>query len=88
MNSACIWSFSGLYFPAFGLNTERYSVSFRIQSECGKIRTTKTQNTETFYVVAISPETLKLQREMIKKVYTRVQEKVKEIRQDFATAVQ
>ena len=23
-------------FPVFGLNTERYSVSLRIQSECGK----------------------------------------------------
>ena len=34
--------FSGLYFPAFGLNTERYFVSLRIQSECGKIRTRKT----------------------------------------------
>ena len=29
--------FSGLYFPAFGLNTERYGVSLRIQSKCGKI---------------------------------------------------
>ena len=29
---------SGRYFPAFGLNTERYEVSLRIQSECGKIR--------------------------------------------------
>ena len=25
------------YFPTFGLNTERYSVSLRIQSECGEI---------------------------------------------------
>ena len=33
--------FSGPYFPAFGLNTERYEVSLRIQSECGKIRTRK-----------------------------------------------
>ena len=33
--------FSGQYFPAFGLNTERYEVSLRIQSECGKIRTRK-----------------------------------------------
>ena len=33
--------FSGPYFPAFGLNMERYSVSLRIQSECGKIRTRK-----------------------------------------------
>ena len=28
--------FSGPYFPAFTLHTERYSVSFRIQSEWGK----------------------------------------------------
>ena len=33
--------FSGPYFPAFGLNTERYFVSLRIQSECRKIRTRK-----------------------------------------------
>ena len=33
--------FSDLYFPAFGLNTERYWVSLRIQSECRKIRTRK-----------------------------------------------
>ena len=30
---------SGPYFSTFGLNTERYFVSLRIQSECGKIRT-------------------------------------------------
>ena len=33
--------FSGLYFPTFGLNTERYRVSLRIQSDGGKIRTQK-----------------------------------------------
>ena len=33
--------FSGPYFPAFGLSTEIYEVSFRIQSECGKIWTRK-----------------------------------------------
>ena len=33
--------FSGPYFPAFGLNMERYFVSLRIQSECWKIRTSK-----------------------------------------------
>ena len=27
------------YFPIFGLNTERYGVYLRIQSECGKIQT-------------------------------------------------
>ena len=29
--------FSGPYFPAFGQNTDRYGVSLRIQSECGKM---------------------------------------------------
>ena len=33
--------FSGPYFPAFGLNTKRYGVSLRIQSECGKIQNRK-----------------------------------------------
>ena len=33
-----IRSFSGSYFPIFGVNTERYSVSLRIQSKCWKIR--------------------------------------------------
>ena len=28
---------SGPYFPAFRLNTERYEVSLRILSECGKM---------------------------------------------------
>ena len=46
-----IRSNSGPYFPAFGLNTERYSVSLRIQSECGKIRTRITPNRDTFYGV-------------------------------------
>ena len=48
MKIASIWSFSDPYSPSFGLNTERYSVS---QSECGKIRTRKTPNTDTFHPV-------------------------------------
>ena len=51
MKSVRIGSFSRLYFFALGLKTERYSVSFRIQSECGKIRTRKTPNTDTFHIV-------------------------------------
>ena len=43
--------FSGPYFPAFGLNTERYSVSLRIQSECGKMRTRKTPYLDTFHTM-------------------------------------
>ena len=46
-------SFSGPYFPSFTLNTERYSVSLRIQSKCWKMQTRKTPNTETCYAVLI-----------------------------------
>ena len=51
LKSVCIRSFSGPYFPAFGLNTGRYCVSLRIQSECGKIWTRETPNTDTFYAM-------------------------------------
>ena len=50
--------FSGLYFPAFGLNTERYEVSLRIQSECGKIRTRKNS------VVGLFSQSVRKSREM------------------------
>ena len=43
VKSVCIRIFYGLYFPAFGLNTETYRVSIRIQSECGKTRLEKTE---------------------------------------------
>ena len=39
MKSVQIRSFSVSYFPAFGLNTEKYGVFLRTQSECWKIRT-------------------------------------------------
>ena len=42
-------SYSGSYFPAFGLNTERYCVSLRIQSEWWKIWTWITPNLEFFF---------------------------------------
>ena len=42
VKSIQIRSFSGQYFPAFWLNTERYSVkSLRIQYKCAKIQTRK-----------------------------------------------
>ena len=44
-----IWSFSGPRFPTFGLDTERYSVFLRIQSE----RTRETSNTDIFHAVYI-----------------------------------
>ena len=52
LESDCIRRFSCPYFPAFGLNTEIYSViNLRIQSESGKIQTRKTVNMDTFYAV-------------------------------------
>ena len=41
VKSIQIRSFSGPYFPAFGLNIEIYGVNLRIQSEYRKIRTRK-----------------------------------------------
>ena len=48
MKSVRVWSFSGPYFPAFGMNTEKYGVSLSIQSKCGEIRTRKP---DTFHTV-------------------------------------
>ena len=50
---------SGPHFPASRLNTERHSVSLRIQSECEKMRAKKILNTDTFlgvyfYVISFS----------------------------------
>ena len=58
---------SGPYFPAFELNTERYFVSLRIQSECGKIRTRKNHVLGHFSRSAIEfGFTLKRVRDMIR----------------------
>ena len=52
VKSVVIWSFSGPYFPAFGLNTESCEVSLLcIQSKCGKMRTRKSPNTDTSHAV-------------------------------------
>ena len=51
VESVRIRSFSGPYFLVFRLNTERYSVSFRIQSEWGKIWVRNTPDTDTFHAV-------------------------------------
>ena len=50
VKSVRIWSFSGPYCPIFGLNTERKSVSLRIQSECGKIQTRKLKIRSVKYI--------------------------------------
>ena len=51
VKSVRIRSYSGPHFPAFVLNTERNGVSLRIQSECGKMGTRITPNTDTFHAV-------------------------------------
>ena len=48
LESVRIRSYAGPHFPTYEL---RYSVSLHIQSECGKIRTRITPNTDTFYSV-------------------------------------
>ena len=53
VKSVRIWSYSGPYFPAFELNTERYSLSLRIQSKCGKIQTWITPITDAFHAVSM-----------------------------------
>ena len=54
VKSVRIRSYSGPYFLAFGLNKERDSVYFRIQFECGKLRTRVTPNTDTFCAVLVT----------------------------------
>ena len=51
VKSVHIRSYSGPHFLAFGLNTERYSVSLCIQSKCEKVQTRITPNTDTFHAV-------------------------------------
>ena len=58
--SVRIRSYSGPYFPAFGLNTERYGLSFRIQSERGKIRTINTPITHIYNTVLIEGREVKI----------------------------
>ena len=55
VKSVRIWGYSGPHFPAFGLNSRIWKfVSLHIQSECGKMRTRITPNTDTFYIMSIS----------------------------------
>ena len=51
IKSVRIRSFSGPYFPAFGLNTKIYRLNLRIQSKCTKNRGRKTANTDNFYAL-------------------------------------
>ena len=53
VKSVFIWSYSGPYFPACGLNMERYEISLRIQSKCVELRTRITINTNTFHAVYV-----------------------------------
>ena len=56
VKSVRIRSYSDPHLSGFGLNTERYSISPRIESECGKMWTRINPNADTFYAVYPSPE--------------------------------
>ena len=62
LKSVRIRSFSGPYFAAFRLNREINSVNLHIQSECEKMRTRKTPNTDTFYVVYLGHKQRKIRQ--------------------------
>ena len=49
--SVRIRRFFGPNYSAVRLNMEIYSVNLQIQSECGKMRTRKTPNMDTFYAM-------------------------------------
>ena len=53
LKSVCIRSFSDPCFPAFRLNTNRYSAFLLIQSGYGKTRTRKIPNTNTFHTAIV-----------------------------------
>ena len=55
VKSVCIRS----YFPAFRLNMERHSISLRIQSECAKMLTRVTPNTDLFYAAIMLSDSRK-----------------------------
>ena len=48
-----VWSFSGLYFPAFGLNTDRYDYLSVFSPNAGKCGL-KTPNTDTYKYAVFS----------------------------------
>ena len=58
VKGVCIRSYSGTHFPSFGLNTERYFVSLRMLSECGKMWTRIIPNTDTFNAVESKGESI------------------------------
>ena len=64
IKSARIQSYSGLHFPTFGLNTERYPISLLIQTECGKMRTRKIPNTDIFHAVMITTVFIGLKKDL------------------------
>ena len=46
--------FSGPYFPAFGMNTERYEVSLLFSPNAGKYSPGKTPYSDTFHAVLVT----------------------------------
>ena len=52
MKSVRIRIYSGPHFSVFGLNTEKYGVSLRIQPKCREMQTRITWNRDAFHAVA------------------------------------
>ena len=75
MKNVRIRSFSGRYFHALELRTEIYSVYLRIQSKCGKMRTRKTLEKDTFYEIQTSYEILHVKSYVIFEFQFKDQEK-------------
>ena len=75
MKNVRIRSFSGRYFHALELRTEIYSVYLRIQSKCGKMRTRKTLEKDTFYEIQTSCEILHVKSYVIFEFQFKDQEK-------------
>ena len=62
VKSVRIRSYSGPYFLAFWLNTERYRVSLYIHSDCREIRTGIALNTDTSHAVTMPSQKILLWR--------------------------
>ena len=66
VKSVRILSYYGPHFLVFGLNSKNNEVSLHIQSECGKMRSRITPNTDMFNAVSVNHDILKLFTSMLR----------------------
>ena len=74
VKSVNVRSYTGSYFPGCGLNTERYRVYLRMQSESGKIQTRKMLNTDIFHAVIFKVGSNECCKKLFKKQTTLIRE--------------